>query len=164
MKFFLLLLSALSLSIHAQKKDETAKINGIVDAWHKAAADGDGTAYINAMTEDGIFVGTDATEHWDRDAFWKFAEPFFKKGKAWDFRPMERHVYFSADGRTAWFDELLDTWMQICRGSGVLVKNKNGDWKIAHYVLSMTVPNDATEAVLKVKADAEQKQRELFKN
>jgi hypothetical protein len=35
----------------------------------------------------------------------------------------------------------LSTQMKICRGSGVLVKIGN-DWKIKHYVLSMTVPNE----------------------
>jgi hypothetical protein len=39
--------------------------------------------------------------------------------------------------KTAWFDELLNTQMKICRGSGVLVKI-DGKWKIKHYVLSMT--------------------------
>jgi hypothetical protein len=42
--------------------------------------------------------------------------------------------------KMAWFDE-LSTQMKICRGSGVLVKIGN-DWKIKHYVLSMTVPNE----------------------
>jgi hypothetical protein len=32
---------------------------------------------------------------------------------------------------------LLNTQMKICRGSGVLVKI-DGEWKIKHYVLSMT--------------------------
>jgi hypothetical protein len=41
----------------------------------------------------------------------------------------------------AWFDEKLDTWMGICRGSGVVARTKEG-WKIKHYVLSVTVPND----------------------
>jgi hypothetical protein len=44
-------------------------------------------------------------------------------------------------GKTAWFDELLNTQMKICRGSGVLVKIGQ-EWKIKQYVLSMTIPND----------------------
>jgi hypothetical protein len=39
--------------------------------------------------------------------------------------------------------------MGICRGSGVL--KKSGDiWKIEHYVLSVTVPNDNIYEVMKV--------------
>ena len=44
--------------------------------------------------------------------------------------------------------------MKICRGSGVLIKEGN-NWKIAHYVLSMTVPNDNTDEVVKIKEKIE---------
>jgi hypothetical protein len=44
--------------------------------------------------------------------------------------------------------------MKICRGSGVLVK-VNGKWKIKHYVLSMTIPNDVSKEVIKIKAPIE---------
>jgi hypothetical protein len=106
------------------------------------------------MTENSIFIGTDATENWNKEAFQKFAKPFFDKGKAWNFTALERNIYFSKDGKTAWFDELLNTQMKICRGSGVLTK-ENGSWKISHYVLSMTIPNDTTDAVIKIKAPIE---------
>ena len=44
--------------------------------------------------------------------------------------------------------------MKICRGSGVLI-NEGNTWKIAHYVLSMTVPNDYTDEVVKIKEKIE---------
>jgi hypothetical protein len=44
--------------------------------------------------------------------------------------------------------------MKGCRGSGVLVKS-DGKWQIKHYVLSMTVPNDNTNAVIQLKEKAE---------
>jgi hypothetical protein len=44
--------------------------------------------------------------------------------------------------------------MKICRGSGVLVL-LDGNWKIKHYVLSMTIPNDNTDAVIKIKGPIE---------
>jgi hypothetical protein len=40
--------------------------------------------------------------------------------------------------------------MKICRGSGVVVF-LNNQWKIKHYVLSMTIPNDNTDEVIKIK-------------
>ncbi|MBS9766494.1 MAG: nuclear transport factor 2 family protein [Flavobacteriaceae bacterium] len=55
----------------------------------------------------------------------------------------------------AWFDELLDTWMGICRGSGVLEKTAKG-WKIRHYVLSVTVPNEDTQKVVSAKKEREE--------
>jgi hypothetical protein len=106
------------------------------------------------MTDDSVFIGTDATEHWDKAAFQAFAKPFFDKGKAWNFTSLERHIYLSSDKKLAWFDELLNTQMKICRGSGVLVL-ANGKWKIKQYVLSMTVPNDNVDDVVKIKAPIE---------
>lgn len=162
MKKVLSLLLLFTISVNAQtdkKKDEVGKL---LDDWHKAAAEANFNNYFSALSEDAIFIGTDPTENWSKTAFIAFAKPFFDKGKAWDFKPLERHIYFSEDGKTAWFDELLDTWMKICRGSGVL-KKVNGQWKIAHYVLSMTVPNDDTDAVIKAKAAFEDKLIEKLK-
>lgn len=144
----------------AQTTKETESINTFLDAWHKAAAEGNAVTYFGSMTQDGVFIGTDATENWNLKEFKAFSKQYFDKGKAWDFKPVQRHVYFSPDGKTAWFDELLDTWMKICRGSGVLLKQKDGSWKIAHYVLSMTIPNDDVDGVIKLIAPTEDKQLE----
>jgi hypothetical protein len=67
---------------------------------------------------------------------------------------MERHIYFDKTGTFAWFDELLNTQMKICRGSGVLVK-QGDDWKVKQYILSTMVPNDDLDAVIKIKANIE---------
>ena len=156
-KLFLLLstLALLSVSGLAQKQTaEKQNINLLLDNWHKAAAEGNFNNYFNALSDESIFIGTDATENWDKKAFQDFAKPYFDKGKAWDFKPLQRNIFFSKDGKTAWFNELLDTWMKICQGSGVLVK-ENGVWKIKHYVLSVTVPNDNINEVVKTKAPIE---------
>jgi ketosteroid isomerase-like protein len=147
--FLILIFPFLALS-----QNDKATINSVLDNWHKAAATVNFDAYFAAMTDDAIFIGTDATENWNKKAFQDFAKPYFDKGKAWSFTALERHIYFSKDGKTAWFDELLNTQMKICRGSGVLIKVKN-TWKIKHYVLSMTIPNDNTDAVIKIKAPIE---------
>lgn len=162
MKKLFLFVSILSLAgtvylntdASVNKKDETKTINTLLDNWHLAAAKGDYNGYFGKIAEDGIYIGTDATENWDKKAFAAFSKPYFNKGKAWDFKPLERNIYFSKDGKTAWFDELLDTWMKVCRGSGVLEK-EGKEWKIKHYVLSMTVPNDATQEVLPLKGKYE---------
>ncbi len=67
---------------------------------------------------------------------------------------MKRNIYFSKDGKLAWFDELLDTQMKICRGSGV-VEKINGNWKVKQYVLSMTIPNDVVDKVVAEKSALE---------
>ncbi|MBT8282425.1 MAG: nuclear transport factor 2 family protein, partial [Muriicola sp.] len=81
-----------------------------------------------------------------------FSKPYFEQGKAWDFTSIDRNIYFDPTGKIAWFDELLDTWMQLCRGSGVL-KKENGQWKIAHYVLSLTIPNEEIQPVIALKRE-----------
>ncbi|MBC7605586.1 MAG: nuclear transport factor 2 family protein [Burkholderiales bacterium] len=136
------------------EKKEKVKINTLLDSWHKAAAQANFDNYFNLMATNSVFIGTDATENWDKAAFQSYAKPYFDKGKAWRFTPIERHVYLSKDLKTAWFDELLDTQMKICRGSGVLLK-QNEEWKIKQYVLSMTVPNDSVDAVVKIKKPIE---------
>lgn len=84
--------------------------------------------------------------------FW--AKPYFDKKKTWNFTSLKRNIYFDKNGKLAWFDELLDTQMKICRGSGVLEKI-NGIWKIKQYVLSMTVPNEIVNKVVTEKAPIE---------
>lgn len=128
---------------------EKEKINKVIDAWHLNASEANFDAYFNAMSNSSVFVGTDAAEVWNVQQFKDFSKPHFDKGKAWSFTSVDRNVYINSDGKIAWFDELLDTWMGVCRGSGVLKKN-NGVWKIEHYVLSLTVPNDNIQEVMKV--------------
>lgn len=150
-----LLLPILFLAIlPLYSQDNKNEINLVINNWHKAASVANFNDYFSALTDDSIFIGTDATENWNKTEFEAFAKPYFEKGKAWNFTPIERHIYFSEDKKTAWFDELLDTQMKICRGSGVLVRINN-TWKIKHYVLSMTIPNDNTNEVVKIKASLE---------
>ena len=158
MKKILAVLIVLTLSgCKSMMENQTiskANINSTLDAWHKAAAEANYNAYFSLMADDAVFIGTDATENWNKTAFQAYAKPHFDKGKAWSFTTLERHIYFDKTGKTAWFDELLNTQMKICRGSGVLVKIGK-EWKIKHYVLSMTIPNDNSSEVIKVKASLE---------
>ncbi|MEN0006525.1 MAG: nuclear transport factor 2 family protein [Bacteroidota bacterium] len=121
--------------------DRVQELNTFVNDWHQAAATANADAFFGAMTPDGIYIGTDATERWLRDELRDWAKAAFEREVAWDFKAVEREVYFSRDGRYAWWEESLDTWMGICRGSGV-VEKQEGQWKIKHYHLSVTVPNE----------------------
>lgn len=152
----LLLTFIFSISLANAQKTDIQNINLVLDTWHKDAAEANFKSYFDALTDDAVFIGTDATENWNKTAFQEFAKPYFDRGKAWNFTALERHIYFSDDKKLAWFDELLNTQMKICRGSGVMVL-VNGQWKIKHYVLSMTIPNDNSDEVIKVKAPIEDK-------
>ena len=52
-------------------------------------------------------------------------------------------------GSVGWFDEVLDSdHMGECRGSGVVIQGSDGQWRIAHYILSFPVPNDLADALV----------------
>jgi len=129
-------------------------VNRVIDKWHRDAAAGNHEAYIGAMTADGVFVGTDATERWTTPEFSAWCKPHFDRKKTWDFRTVTRHTSAGDQGNVAWFDELLETKMGLCRGSGVAVK-EGGNWKIAQYVLSATIPNDLIKQVTAMKSPAD---------
>lgn len=126
-----------------------------LDNWHKHAAQADFDAYFNAIAKDGVYVGTDKTEVWSKEEFADFSRPFFEKGRAWDFKPIERNLYVSENENYIWFNETIDTWMGICRGSGVveITGNKEKPFLIKHYVLSVTVPNEKIQDVIKAIED-----------
>ena len=120
-----------------------------MDAWHQAAATGNEDVFFGSMTENAIYLGTDETERWSRTEFETWSKPYFERDTAWAFTPHSREIYFSADHRTAWFEELLDTWMGTCRGSGVLTKN-DSLWKLNHYNLSLVIDNDKIQKFIEI--------------
>ena len=133
---------------------DSLQIVQMLDQFNDAAANADFNNYFNFFTEDAIFIGTDATENWNKTSFMTWAKPHFDKKKTWHFKSIDRHVYFSKTTDIAWFDELLNTQMKICRGSGVLIK-QNNQWKIQQYVLSMTIPNPLSDSIVKIKTPIE---------
>lgn len=129
-------------------------IAAMLDSFNVAAGKANYQAYFNFYTSDAIFIGTDATERWDKTQFMVWAKPYFDRGRAWNFKALERNIYLNAKGDIGWFDELLQTQMKICRGSGVVVKQGN-TWKVQQYVLSMTIPNSKVDSIVRIKAPIE---------
>lgn len=145
---FTIFLFSCSRSPDAVEPD-VGEINKVLDNWHQAASTGDFESYFSTFENDSsIFMGTDATERWTVAEFRPWSEPYFEDGMAWNFTPVFRKVYFSENGRTAWFDEELDTPnLGPSRGSGVLVLTERG-WKIAHYNLAIPIPNSIVDTVV----------------
>ena len=154
--FFILIMIAFLVSCNNQKEANTTlplikeKVNVVLDDWHKAASEANYEDYFGKMDSVSVFIGTDATENWTKKEFSNFSKPYFDKGKAWSFKALERNIYVNEAKNFVWFDELLDTWMGTCRGSGVLEK-KDNVWKIKHYVLSVAIPNDNVQVVIAAK-------------
>ena len=147
----LMLLLATAAPLDGQ--DRTAvrdSIAVVLDDFHAAAAAADFDRYFAHFTADGVFIGTDATEHWTTDEFRVYAKPSFDAGRGWTYVPRVRHIYLAPDGNTAWFDELLDNaGLGETRGTGVLVRT-DGGWKVAQYHLTVPVPNSLVRRVVEM--------------
>ncbi len=123
------------------ESDDRAAIVAVLDDFHDAAASSDEPRYFAHFTDDGVFLGTDATERWDVAAFRAYAHPHFEAGHGWVMHATRRDIVIRGD--VAWFDEELDTRnLGPSRGSGVLERGADGTWRVAQYNLTITVPNE----------------------
>lgn len=147
----LLLFTACTASVNYENEaaPTKAEIDEVLDGWHAAAAAADFEKYFGYFENDSsIFMGTDASERWTVAEFKPWSKPYFDRGSAWSFTVEERYVYFSDNGKTAWFDEALATPnLGPSRGSGVLVHTEEG-WKIAHYNLAIPIPNELIDTFI----------------
>ncbi|MGB0294512.1 MAG: nuclear transport factor 2 family protein [Flavobacteriaceae bacterium] len=152
----LLLVLLVPIFIQAQQSPVVKEqIVSVLDQWHKAASDANFDAYFKLMDQQSIFIGTDPEELWNKQEFMDFAKPYFDRGKAWSFTSVERNIYMDQNQKYAWFDELLSTQMELCRGSGILMLTDQG-WKIRHYVLSIAVPNEDVDQLVALKKEHDQ--------
>lgn len=118
-----------------------ADVDAVLDDWHAAAASSDLERYLGHLTDDAIFLGTDATERWSVAELRDYAREPFAAGRGWRMRAVRRDV--TVRGDVAWLDEDLDAVnLGPARGSGVLVRGGDGRWRIAQYNLAITVPNE----------------------
>jgi hypothetical protein len=131
-----------------------SEVANLVEQWHRDAANAYLDGYIGLMDSTCNYIGTDATENWKRDEFAAFCKPYFDKNTSWDFTTIQREVRLNEAVNTAWFDEILDTHMGTCRGSGAL-EFKNGEWKLMQYVLSVAIPNESMNDVKEAKHEAD---------
>jgi ketosteroid isomerase-like protein len=130
---------------------DRANVDQVLDSLHDAAARADETRYFALFAPDAVFLGTDATERWSLEQFRAYAHPIFSQGRGWTYIVQQRYTSFGPGGRTAWFDEsLTNAKLGLCRGSGALVKGDDGEWRIVQYNLTIPVPNDLAEEVVKM--------------
>ncbi len=146
-----------SITLPAAASDNTAdlkqQVNAFVDGWHDDAAHAR-WSYFDKMAKDGVYIGTDKSEHWSTAEFRVWAKKYFDAKKAWRFKATRRNIFMSADHKTIWFDELLETSFGPAMSSGV-INNTGQGFEIAHYQLSMAVPNAIQPAISKLIKDAE---------
>ena len=96
----------------APDSDDLDAIAAVVDAYHAAAAAGDWQVYFDLMSEDGVFLGSDASERWTKAEFQRYAG----NRPGWVYTPQSRHINLTPDGATAWF--VGRTQRSSCHTSG----------------------------------------------
>jgi ketosteroid isomerase-like protein len=129
--------------------NDKQSITKVLNSFHQAAANAQAKPYFNLMSQDAIFLGTDASERWSKEEFKAFVMPYFSKGTGWLYTPTERNISLLEQGQVAFFDELLFSEVYgTCRGSGVLMKTDQG-WRISQYNLSIPMPNGLAKALVK---------------
>ena len=119
----LILLVAIAGCAGAQNRTEATRgPNRVLDDWHDAASKADEARYFEHITDDAVFLGTDATERWTVKEFRDYVHPYFSKGQGWTYVPRDRHVMVSSGGELAWFDERLEneTHQDVPRASGIM--------------------------------------------
>ncbi|HCM47916.1 MAG TPA: protein with SnoaL 3 domain, NTF 2 superfamily [Colwellia sp.] len=128
---------------------EEQNITNVLNSFHQAAADAQAKPYFNLLSQNAIFLGTDASERWSKEEFKAFVVPYFSKGTGWLYTPTKRNINLLKQGQVAFFDELLFNKIYgTCRGTGVLIKTDQG-WKISQYNLSIPMPNGLAKALVK---------------
>ncbi len=149
MKQLLIVLILMSAASFTYANDNRERVNQTLDVLHHNASIADTDEYFNLYHDTAVFIGTDASEVWNKEAFKAYAKPHFDKGKGWTYHPKTRNVYFSPNQDVAWFDELLDNEsLGETRGTGVLIKEE-GRWKITQYHLTIPIPNALADSVAK---------------
>ena len=149
MLFILMISCEKSVPNLSDSEKQKQIIETFLNEWHLAASQANYANYFDKMAENSVFIGTNASEIWSKKQFENYSKPHFDKGKAWDFKSLERNIYINETGNFAWFDENLQTKRGTFRGSGVLEKTEN-NWKLKHYVLSVPIPNDDMNEVVKI--------------
>ena len=155
----LLLISC--LNVYSSSEDLVAfddshiLIDALLNGIHRDAHEGNFKTYFARFSSDAVFLGTDKNERWSIEEFKGYAKPVFADGHGWTYTLVERN--WEGVGDTRWFDEILfNEKLGHCRGTGV-VHLINGEWKIAHYALTMLVPNEVALKIGSQTIEAEKK-------
>ena len=89
----------------------------VLDLLNQYSSDADWDKYFALYRQDGIFIGTDASERWGMAEFEHYSRPT----KGWRYDLTERHLIQHGD--VILFDELLNSPAYgVSRGTGTLIK------------------------------------------
>ena len=155
-KKFVVVILVLAFSNIALSSESDIATDALLDGLHQDAHEGNFYTYFARYSPDAVFLGTDKTERWTIEEFKTYAKPAFADGHGWTYAVVDRN--WEGGGDTHWFDEILfNEKLGHCRGTGV-VQLINGEWKIAHYALTMLVPNSIAADIGSQTQEAEKKE------
>ena len=125
--------------------DDAADVRAAVNAFQTAMDTGDGPTVMKYIADDALMMEAGTIEN--RMEYEKNHLPAdleFAKGMTAKRMPVQQSIR----GDVAWLDEDLETAnLGAARGSAVLVRGEDGVWRIAHYNLAITVPNERFDEV-----------------
>lgn len=140
----ILMLVLFGLNAAAQatnQDDDKQQAAALLDNLNLYSASADWDNYFDLYADNGIFIGTDVNEHWDKAQFERYARPT----KGWRYDLSSRAMTQAGD--VIWFDEVLNSPSYgVSRGTGTLIKTTQG-WKIAQYHLSFPIPNEIAKSI-----------------
>ncbi len=58
---------------------QVQEVETFLNKWHEAAANANAEVFCGSMTDNSIYMGTDATERWTKTEFITFAKPYFDR-------------------------------------------------------------------------------------
>jgi hypothetical protein len=123
-----------------RKSKNEKRIRLVLDAHLKAVATKDILLLSRSFSQEAIFFGTDDGEHW---TFAELSNVLTGSENGWDMTECKkRSIQFANEDSASFFEVVKHVKYGLLRGSGSVVKNKNGDWVISQYVLSFSIPND----------------------
>ena len=140
-------LSLLLFSLPSLAGEAVDEVNTVLDSWHKSSGELKYGPFVNLVAANAVIMGTDHEERWDKAHMDQFSKQYFNPKYAWTYNYENRHISFSPDSATAWFDETFKINTKLFRGTGVLSRIDR-EWKISQYSLSMIAPYQEVKSAI----------------
>ena len=117
--------SALPAAPLAAQDDARAVVSAVLDALHEAASEADFDRYFSLYAGESRLPRHRRDRALDARGVHGLHESPLRYGHGLTYHMLERHIAIAPGGRTAWFDERLETAnLGETRGSGVLVMGR----------------------------------------
>lgn len=109
-----------------------------------ATKNGDVALLRKAFASNSRFVGTDDTEVWSISKLTELLQS--SNGEGWEMRLVSERNFIPVSLSAVSFLEFVNhKQFGPMRGSGVVIRDNSGEWRILDYILSFSVPNKVVD-------------------